>query len=128
MWAKGYGDSFIECLYEHIAELTPFGETELSVCRSMFLDYCVLGGMPAVVSDYITKGTFEGSLETQRQLIADYKEDIRKYAEGIDQTPNTERVQPNYSAACEREQKVSDFKGGFGGAVQGLSRVHRMAC
>ena len=40
----------------------------------------------AVVWDYIVKGTFEGSLETQRQLIADYKEDIRKYAEGIDQT------------------------------------------
>ena len=32
------------------------------------------------------KGTFEGSLEVQRQLIADYKEDIRKYAEGMDQT------------------------------------------
>ena len=29
---------------------------------------------------------FEGSLETQRQLIADYKEDIRKYADGMDQT------------------------------------------
>ena len=30
--------------------------------------------------------TFEGSLDTQRQLLADYKEDIRKYAEGVDQT------------------------------------------
>ncbi len=86
MWAKGYNDSFVENLFDHMAELKPFGETELAVCRSMFLDYCVLGGMPAVVSDYISKGTFEGSLETQRQLIADYKEDIRKYAEGIDQT------------------------------------------
>lgn len=86
LWAKGYGGSFTENLFDHMVELKPFSETELSVCRSMFLDYCVLGGMPAVVSDYITKGTFEGSLETQRQLIADYKEDIRKYAEGIDQT------------------------------------------
>lgn len=50
------------------------------------LDYCILGGMPAVVREFVEKGTFEGSLEVQRQLIADYKEDIRKYAEGMDQT------------------------------------------
>jgi predicted AAA+ superfamily ATPase len=42
--------------------------------------------MPAVVREYITKNTFENSLDIQRQLIADYKEDIRKYAEGMDQT------------------------------------------
>ena len=37
--------------------------------------------MPAVVSAYIQSGIFEGSLETQRQLLEEYKEDIRKYAE-----------------------------------------------
>ena len=42
--------------------------------------------MPAVVSEYIRKNTFEGSLDTQKQLISDYREDIRKYAEGVDQT------------------------------------------
>lgn len=36
--------------------------------------------------EYIRKKTFEGSLDTQRQLMADYKEDIRKYDEGMDQT------------------------------------------
>lgn len=86
LWAKGYTDSFVEELLEHMKTLTPFSELELSVCSSLFLDYCILGGMPAVVRDYIVKGTFEGSLETQRQLIADYQEDVRKYAEGLDQT------------------------------------------
>ena len=42
-------------------------------------------GMPAVVREYVEQGTFEGSLDIQRQLIADYREDIRKYAEGLDQ-------------------------------------------
>lgn len=42
--------------------------------------------MPAVVREFITRNTFEGSLDIQRQLIADYKEDIRKYASGMDQT------------------------------------------
>lgn len=50
------------------------------------MDYCILGGMPAVVREFIENKTFEGTLEIQRQLIADYKEDIRKYAEGLDQT------------------------------------------
>lgn len=41
--------------------------------------------MPAVVREYIVNGSFENTLGIQRQLIADYKEDIRKYAEGVDQ-------------------------------------------
>ena len=86
LWAKGYDDTFIEDMLEHMRNLTPFNEVQMSVCSSLFLDYCILGGMPAVVREFIVKGTFEGSLEIQRQLIADYKEDIRKYAEGIDQT------------------------------------------
>ena len=86
LWAKGYDDAFIEDMLEHMRNLTPFNEVQMSVCSSLFLDYCILGGMPAVVREFIVKGTFEGSLEVQRQLIADYKEDIRKYAEGIDQT------------------------------------------
>ncbi len=42
--------------------------------------------MPAVVREYIERNTFEGSIEIQKQLIADYKEAIRKYADGMDQT------------------------------------------
>ena len=41
--------------------------------------------MPAVVREQLHKGTFEGSLANQQQLLADYREDIRKYAEGMDQ-------------------------------------------
>lgn len=86
LWAKGYHDDFIEDIYQHMAQLKPFNDVMLKVCHDLFLDYCILGGMPAVVREYIEKGTFEGTLEIQRQLIADYKEDIRKYADGMDQT------------------------------------------
>ena len=86
LWAKGYDDSFIAEVLTHMQNLTPFNDVEMSVCSELFLDYCILGGMPAVVREFISKGTFEGSLDIQRQLIADYREDIRKYAEGIDQT------------------------------------------
>ncbi len=64
----------------------PFNTTDMTVFSNLFLDFCILGGMPAVVREYIQNGTFEGTLEIQRQLVEDYKEDIRKYAEGMDQT------------------------------------------
>ena len=86
LWAKGYADETIKDMFSHMQTLTPFSNLEMSVYHGVFLDYVVLGGMPAVVKDYIEKGSFEGSLDTQRQLIADYKEDIRKYAQGVDQT------------------------------------------
>lgn len=86
LWAKGYSDDVIDDMLAHMRSLTPFNELEMNIYHALFLDFCILGGMPAVVCDYILKGTFEGSLDTQRQLIEDYKEDIRKYAEGMDQT------------------------------------------
>ena len=85
IWAKGYDSAFVADMLEHMVNLTPFNDALLSTCRSMFLDFCILGGMPAVVREYIIKGTFESSLQLQRQLLTDYKEDIRKYAEGMDQ-------------------------------------------
>ena len=86
LWAKGYSEDVIDDILVHMKEMKPFSELEQSVFSSHFLDYCILGGMPAVVREFIKNKTFEGTLDIQRQLIADYKEDIRKYAEGMDQT------------------------------------------
>lgn len=86
LWAKGYDPADIEDMLWHMETGTSFNETEMKVYSSLFLDYCILGGMPAVVKQYIVKGTFEGTLDIQRQLLNDYREDIRKYAEGMDQT------------------------------------------
>lgn len=86
LWAKGYDDTLRQTLTEHMLSCKPLNDTVLQTGRQLFLEYCVLGGMPAVVRDFIEKGTFEGSLATQRQLVEDYKEDIRKYADGTDQT------------------------------------------
>lgn len=85
LWAKGYEDKAINSILEHMISLTPFSDTELSVYKSLFLDYCVLGGMPDVIKGYIKTGTFSQSLEVQGQIRLDYEEDVRKYAEGLDQ-------------------------------------------
>lgn len=86
LWAKGYDKTAIEEMLRHMETEQPFTETMMRVYSDLFLDYCILGGMPAVVREYIERGTFEGTLDIQRQLLEDYKEDIRKYADGMDQT------------------------------------------
>ena len=86
LWARGYDHSIRTTLLNHMVTQTPFSPGILSTFFSLFMDFCILGGMPAVVRDYIANQTFEGSLNTQRQLLADYREDVRKYASGVDQT------------------------------------------
>ncbi|NMM94892.1 ATP-binding protein [Bifidobacterium oedipodis] len=85
LWAKGYGDDAADAIFQHLVRLQPFSELEMNVYSNLFMDYCTLGGMPEVVASYIESGTFEGTLQLQRQLVADYREDIQKYAEGLDQ-------------------------------------------
>ena len=85
LWAKGYDNAAGEIL-AHMTSQKPFSEVELKVYSSLFMDYCILGGMPAVVKQYIEKGTFEGVLDIQQQLLKDYQEDIKKYADGVDKT------------------------------------------
>ena len=60
LWAKGYGDDVISSMLEHIVTARPFSVTEESAFTSAFLEYCVLGGMPAVVSSFIERGRSRG--------------------------------------------------------------------
>lgn len=86
LWATGYGSDVVNDLLSHMRSVTPFNQTDMNVFGGLFMDYCLLGGMPEVVRSFVEKGTFEGALALQRALIADYKEDIKKYVEGIDKT------------------------------------------
>ena len=86
LWATGYGSDVVGDLLSHMRSVTPFNQTDMNVFGGLFMDYCLLGGMPEVVRSFAEKGTFEGTLALQRALIADYKEDIKKYVEGIDKT------------------------------------------
>jgi predicted AAA+ superfamily ATPase len=86
LWALHYSEEQIGSIFDHMLDLKPFSQLELDTFNRCFLEFSILGGMPAVVRDYIDKGTFEGSLDTQRQLLLDYEDDVRKYAEGLDQS------------------------------------------
>ena len=86
LWAKGYDDTQIADLLKHMILQKPFSQTQFEVYKKLFLDYCILGGMPAVVRQYIETNSFSNTLEIQNQIRLDYEEDIRKYAQGLEQT------------------------------------------
>ncbi len=85
LWAKGYQESQIEDLYKCMKECNPLTDTQYDVMMNNFRDYMVLGGMPAIVFNYIENKNFSGVLNMQRQILLDYEEDITKYANGLDQ-------------------------------------------
>lgn len=108
LWAKGYGSDVIEDIFNHMKELKPFSETQLTVFKKTFLDYCILGGMPAFVKRYIKTNSFSDTLDIQNQIRLDYEEDIRKYAEGLDQTKIVS-VYRNVPAQLAKENKKFQY-------------------
>ncbi len=84
LWARGYEAGQLDDLYGRLVEVRPFGAAATEVFDRLFLDYCVLGGMPEVEASYFAKGSFEGVPTIQRRIVGDYRADVRKYAEGLD--------------------------------------------
>ena len=80
----GYRDEQIAGILDPVLSCRPFGAAVKNTMDRLFMDYCVTGGMPDVLETYFTKGTFERVPQTQRRILEDYREDIRKYAEGLD--------------------------------------------
>ncbi len=108
LWALGYTDSQINDILIHMQNLVPFSELELNTYKKLFLEYCVLGGMPLVVKNYVVNNNFSKSLEIQRQIMIDYEEDVRKYAIGLDQTKIIS-IYRNIPAQLAKENKKFQF-------------------
>lgn len=86
LWAKGYKEEQIEDLYKCMMEVKPLSNTQYTTMMSNFKDYMIVGGMPAIVNQFITNKNFSGILKMQQQILLDYEEDITKYAGGLDKT------------------------------------------
>lgn len=84
LWAKGYEQPQIDGLLQKMRDVIPLTDVEFTAMSGLFKDYMIVGGMPAVVREYIESNTFSGILTLQKQLLLDYQEDITKYADGLD--------------------------------------------
>ncbi|MBR4582668.1 MAG: ATP-binding protein [Bacteroidales bacterium] len=104
LWAKGYTPELIENIFQHLVEVKPFSQLEMDVLREKFLEYITVGGMPAIVSNFITSGNYSDTLAMQRQLLLDYENDITKYARGIDKA-KIKNVYRNIPVFLAKENK-----------------------
>lgn len=114
LWAKGYQESQIDDLYEHMKTLTPFSNTELSVMFENFKEYMIIGGMPAIVNSFIKNNNYSGTLKLQKQILQDYEEDITKYAGGLDQAKilNVYRKIPVFLGNENKKFQISKIENG----------------
>lgn len=86
LWSIGYDDSIKNDILSHMQTFTPFSTAVLKLYNDLFLDYCIVGGMPEAVKDFVKNKNFENTLEIQRQLVIGYEADIRQYAVGLDKS------------------------------------------
>lgn len=114
LWAKGYKEEQIEELYEHMKNLVPFSNTELSVMFENFKEYMIIGGMPAIVNSFVKNKNYSGTLKMQRQILLDYEEDITKYAGGLDHAKilNAYRKIPVFLGKENKKFQISKIESG----------------
>lgn len=114
LWAKGYKKDQIEDLYKHMLDLKPLSTVQYDVMMSNFKEYMVIGGMPAIVNQFVTQKNYSGTLELQRQILLDYEEDITKYANGLDQGKilNVYRKIPTFLGNENKKFQISKVEDG----------------
>ncbi len=108
LWAVGRKDDFVELIYEPMRRGTPYSENELKAFNDLFMSYCVVGGMPAIVARYVEQSNYYGLLNLQRDLMASYYADARKYCEGLDQARIVD-VYRSVPAQLAKENKKFQF-------------------
>lgn len=130
LWSKGYDDGLKTELLKSMVEGSPLSASLVQVMSEVFLDYVIVGGMPAVVLEYVKSGMFSNTLQIQKQLLADYEDDITKYAEGMDQSRilNVFRHIPVQLAKENKKFQISKVASGarykdYRGAIEWLSNA-----
>ena len=84
LWANGISEPIINMLRQCMENVTPVPEALHNRLRSLLLQYVVVGGMPAVVTEHITSHQMNVVLQKQRDIINGYRDDMIKYASNED--------------------------------------------
>jgi len=81
LWALGLTDDAITGLREYYEKGMPVPQATHKKMLDYLREYIVIGGMPAVVDEFIKTANFNIALQTQRSILRNYENDIAKYAE-----------------------------------------------
>ena len=86
MWANKIPASSIQDLKEFYTKRQPVPTAMHTRMLELLKEYIVVGGMPRVVQEYVTRHDFVRVLRLQRGILSDYEDDIAKYALGAEKT------------------------------------------
>lgn len=84
LWAVGLSDDVISSLREHFINRSKIDDAVHIKMMEYLREYMVVGGMPAVVSQFVATKNFGIVQQEQEKIIAAYLNDIAKYAESTD--------------------------------------------
>ena len=79
LWAVGNHDDF-EMARECFLNRVPLGDTIHRRIMNRFREYLIIGGMPRVVSTFVTTGDFKKVDSEKRAILNLYRRDIGKFA------------------------------------------------
>lgn len=80
LWANGIAASVIEQLNNCLEKESPVPEVLHGRFRELLLQYVTVGGMPAVVNEFISSRQMNRVLQMQRDIVNGYRDDMVKYA------------------------------------------------
>lgn len=84
LWALGVKESLIDDLHGHFASGEPIDTVIHDKMMAYLRQYMVVGGMPAVVNKFIETNNYSLVHAEQTKILADYMNDIAKYAPTAD--------------------------------------------
>ena len=84
LWANGINDKVIDLVKSCFESETAVPDGIHQVMMELLHRYIIVGGLPEVVNTFLETKNIELTYQTQRNLIAEYEEDMVKYAEDAD--------------------------------------------
>ena len=84
LWANGMNDKVIDSVKSCFEKETAVPEGIHNVMMELLYRYVIVGGLPEVVNKFLETKNIELIYQVQRNLIAEYEEDMIKYADDAD--------------------------------------------
>ena len=88
LWANGISEKVIDSVKLCFEQELAVPEAIHKVMMELLYRYVVVGGLPEVVNKFLETKNIELTYQVQRNLIAEYKEDMIKYADNADKVRN----------------------------------------
>lgn len=84
LWANGIDDNVIDVVKSCFENETPVPDGIHKAMMDLLYRYVIVGGLPDVVNCFLKTKNIELIYKEQRNLIAEYEEDMVKYADNAD--------------------------------------------